>query len=72
MAGGGNRVPRFVLAEEVTFQEAPSLILGNHMPRRAFVLNPEESSHRAVSSTRVDGALRFGGDALSTATITYA
>jgi hypothetical protein len=43
-----------------------------HVARTSIVFDPEEPCHRAVSSTRAEGALLFGGVDLSSATITYA
>src|SRR5258707_508820 len=53
---------------EVAFDEMPRTILGSDVARRAAVIDAIEPGHRAVTASCADGALLFGGVAVSTAT----
>ena len=71
--GRGAKVRAAVLAATlVELAESGYAALSvDDVARRAAVLDAIEPFHLAVSSTRFDGVLRFGGVARSTATMAY-
>ena len=64
--------PGTPVAEQLPVEQPPFAVALDDMAGRPFVVDPVEAFHarqRAVSSTRVDCGLMFGGVARSTATI---
>jgi hypothetical protein len=70
MRAEADRVAGLMHTEQLAFEQPPAAVPFD-ATRLSTDLDPE-SFHRAVSSSRADGALLFGGAALSTATIAYA